>query len=236
MQRQRLIKYFWATLFLFIFLELFYLTGKKIKQRWIIEKTIHSEHWQKRAKQIENVPKGKYKTVFLGNSLTEMFDLQYYFNDSTILNCGITGDFSEGILKRLDAITDLKPKKLFVEIGINDIIEKISLDDICNNYEQLIIKIQKESPQTQIYIQSNLPLVINRFSLLTDNDDVNAHVIEQNKNLMKIAAKYHCTYIDIFSQMVKEKDRLSLFIMDGIHLTPKSYEIWTKVVSPYLNK
>jgi lysophospholipase L1-like esterase len=203
---------------------------KKIKQRWIIERTIQSEHWQKRAKEIESTPQGKYKIIFFGNSLIEMWDVNYYFNDSTILNCGITGDFSEGLLKRCGTIINLKPEKLFIEIGINDIIEKIPLGEICNNYEQLITCIQHESPQTKIYIQSNLPLIINRPSLLTNDDDVNSQVLKQNENLKLLAKKYNCVYVDIYSEMIKEKDRASLFIWDGLHLTPKAYLIWQKVI------
>lgn len=216
------------------FLWLAFLCEKKIKQRWIINKTINGEHWQQRAQQIEAAPTGKYKTIFFGNSLTEMFDVQGYFNDTTILNCGIVGDFSEGLLKRSDAIIKLKPQKLFIEIGINDMIEKISLSEICSNYEALLIKIKKESPMTKIYIQSNLPVIINRPSLLTNDKDVNDLVVEQNKNLQALAKKYNCTFIDIYSEMAKEKDKPSLFIWDGIHLTPKAYAIWTSTVKPYL--
>jgi|GEM_PF-861361 len=218
-----------------VFLWLIFLVGKKIKQRWIIEKTLNSAHWQKRNKEILEAKTNKYKTIFLGNSLTEMFDVQYYFNDTTILNCGIVGDFSEGLLKRSDAIIQLKPAKLFIEIGINDMIEKISLDEICRNYEKLIIKIRKGSPGTSIYIQSNLPVIINRPSLLTNNTDVNNLVIRQNKNLQDLAERHGCTFIDIYSKFIQEKNIETLFIEDGIHLTPKAYKIWTSAVSPYLS-
>lgn len=226
MQKKKYMLYLLALLGISIALFFLFMLGKKIKQSWIIKRTIQSEHWKKRAKEIESAPQGKYKTVFLGNSLTEMWDVNYYFDDSTILNAGITGDFSEGLLKRITPIIKIKPEKLFIEIGINDIIEKIPLDAICANYEQLIIFIQKESPKTKIYIQSNLPLIINRFSPLTNNDDVNNRVLEQNKNLMVLASKYHCIYIDVYNQLIKEKDRNSLFIWDGLHLTPKAYAIW----------
>ena len=191
MQKSKLIKYLAVTALVFILLFIVFMGGKKIKQCWIIQRTLQSEHWQKRVKEIESAPQGKYKTIFFGNSLTEMWDVNYYFNDSTILNFGITGDFSEGLLKRCSTIINLKPEKLFIEIGINDMIEKISLDEICDNYEQLIIRIQQESPHTKIYIQSNFPLIINRPSLLT-------------------------------------------FIWDGLHLTPKAYNICRDVVKNYL--
>jgi len=231
MQKPKGIKYVVATVLVFILLFMVFMGGKKIKQRWIIERTLQSEHWQKREKEIESAPQGKYKTIFFGNSLTEMWDVNYYFNDSTILNCGITGDFSEGLLKRCGTIITLKPENLFIEIGINDMIEKISLDEICSNYEQLITRIKKESPHTNIYIQSNLPLIINRPSLLTNDTDVNTLVLKQNENLKLLAKKYNCLYVDIYSEMIKEKDRASLFIWDGLHLTSKAYLIWKKVIT-----
>jgi lysophospholipase L1-like esterase len=218
-----------------LFLWGIFLCGKKIKQRWIIEKTIHSAHWENRNKEISKTLAGKYSIVFLGNSLTEMFDVQYYFNDTTLLNCGIVGDFSEGLLKRTNAFLKLKPKKIFIEIGINDIIEKIPLPEICRNYEKLLTIIRKESPETNIYIQSNLPVIINRPSLLTDNIDVNNLVTRQNKNLQELAKKHHCIYVDIYSSMIKEKKLETLFIWDGVHLTPKAYSIWRDVVKPYLS-
>ena len=127
------------------FLYGFYKGGKKLKQKWIVYKTLESAHWKERAAEIENIKPGRYKVVFLGNSLTELFDLNYYFGDSTFLNCGIVGDFTEGLLKRADAIVRLKPGKLFIEIGINDIIEQVPLEEICENYEEVIRLIKKGS-------------------------------------------------------------------------------------------
>ena len=230
MQKRKKLKYALTLSFVVVFIFAAFVIGKKIKQRWIVERTIDSEHWQKRVKEIESAPLGKYKTIFLGNSLTEMWDVNYYFNDSTILNCGITGDFSEGLLQRTKGIFRIEPETLFIEIGINDIIEKIPLTEICENYEKLIKLFQKEMPQTKIYIQSNLPVIINRPSMLTDGENVNKRILEQNKNIQAIVAKYHCIYIDVYNELVKEKDRSSLFIWDGIHLTPKAYAIWTKVI------
>src|ERR1700758_361435 len=181
MQKRKKLKYALTLSFVVVFIFAAFVIGKKIKQRWIVERTIDSEHWQKRVKEIESAPLGKYKTVFLGNSLTEMWDVNYYFNDSTILNCGITGDFSEGLLQRTKGILRIEPETLFIEIGINDIIEKIPLTEICENYEKLIKLFQKEMPQTKIYIQSNLPVIINRPSMLTDGENVNRRILEQNK-------------------------------------------------------
>ncbi|HTA62064.1 MAG TPA: GDSL-type esterase/lipase family protein [Bacteroidia bacterium] len=224
----------WIVCIALLGLWLFFLGGKKIKQCWIVEKTINSKHWQQRDMEIKNIPQGKYKVVFLGNSLTELFYLDDYFADTTLLNCGIVGDISEGLVKRIDNIAKLKPEKLFIEIGINDIIEKISLDDICANYREAIKKMQAQSPQTKIFIQSNLPVIINRPSFLTDDKDVNKRVLRQNENLKKIAQEFNLTYIDIYTVFIKHPNLTELFVPDGIHLTPTAYTIWKNTVMPYL--
>jgi lysophospholipase L1-like esterase len=227
-------KFIWIVCIALLFLGILFVAGKKMKQRWIVGKTIKSEHWQQRNQTISEAKTDKYKVIFLGNSLTEMWDINYYFNDSTLLNAGITGDFSEGLTKRLDNIIKLKPTKLFIEIGINDMIEKISLDEICANYREVIKMVQAQSPQTKIFIQSNLPVIINRPSFLTDDKDVNNRVLQQNENLKKIAKEFNLTYIDIHTTFIKHPNLDELFIPDGIHLTPTAYNLWKTILMPYL--
>jgi lysophospholipase L1-like esterase len=221
-------------LVLLLFAMGFYHFGKWTKKRWIVYITLHSPHWQERSREIEMLEPGKYKVIFLGNSLTELFYLDQFFKDTTLLNCGIVGDFTEGLLQREDAIIKLKPEKLFIEIGINDMIEQISLDEICTNYRMLIERIQKESPSTHIFIQSNLPVVINRPSLLRNDKSVNEEILCQNQNLRKIAREFHVQYIDLYTSMIESGRREDLFIWDGIHLTPKAYGIWARTVLPYI--
>jgi lysophospholipase L1-like esterase len=227
-------RFIWIFCIALVGLWLLFLAAKKFKQRRIVEITLKSEHWQQRNEEIKNTLPGKYKVVFLGNSLTELFNVTEYFNDTSLLNCGIVGDFSEGLVKRIDNIAKLKPEKLFIEIGINDIIEKIALDDICDNYREVIKKMQAQSPQTKIYIQSNLPVIINRPSFLTDDKDVNNRILTQNKNLKKIAEEFNLTYIDIHTAFIKYSNLNELFLPDGIHLTPTAYSIWKTTVMPYL--
>lgn len=235
MSKNKLFKYFVVAGLATAFLWIFFVFGKEVKKRWIVYVTLHSSHWEKRYKEMQQIRPGRYKTIFLGNSLTEMFYLGAYFNDTTLLNCGIVGDFTEGLLKRVSLITRLKPSKLFIEIGINDMIEQISLNEINTNYKQLIRIIQEESQSTKIYIQSNLPVIINRPSLLTSDEDVNNAVRKQNENLKKLAAETNCVYIDIYQEFSKEKDKESLFSWDGVHLTDKAYMIWSKKLKSYLS-
>lgn len=211
-----------------------FMAGKEIKRKWIVYATLHSRHWRERVAEIEAIKPGRYQTIFLGNSLTELFWLDQYFPDTTILNCGIVGDFTEGLLKRTGGIIRLKPKKLFIEIGINDLVEQIPLSEITGNYRTLIRRIKQESPATQIYIQSNLPVIIYRPGFLAGDATVNENVREQNRNLKMLASQENVTYIDLYGPFMRSGRLGELLVEDGIHLTPKAYTVWKLTVSPYL--
>ncbi len=214
----------------------FFWIGKEIKRRWIVYNTLHSRHWRERVAEIDAVKPGRYKTIFLGNSLTELFWVDQYFTDTTILNCGIVGDFTEGLLKRAEGIIRLKPKKLFIEIGINDMVEQIPLHEITSNYRTLIRRIKKESPGTKIYIQSNLPVIIYHPGFLAGDATVNENVRKQNQDLKDLAVQEGVTFVDLYGPFRRSGRLNELLVEDGIHLTHKAYTIWKLTVLPYLEQ
>ena len=76
------------------------------------------------------------KIVFLGNSITEMGDWKKLTGDSTVINRGIGGDITFGILQRLDEVLNRKPSKIFLLIGINDIGKDIPPAVIADNIKK----------------------------------------------------------------------------------------------------
>src|SRR6202020_1961602 len=80
-----------------------------------------SEQTPQRLAQFAMEPIVPGRIIFLGNSITEMGDWKKVLNDSTVLNRGIGGDITYGVLKRLKDITDRNPSKVFILLGINDI-------------------------------------------------------------------------------------------------------------------
>ena len=89
----------------------------------------YQQEWQmslynKKIDEFKNDPIGQGKIVFLGNSITEAGgDWNVRFGTSNIVNRGISGDMTEGVLNRLDEIIHYKPIALFLLIGINDIFD-----------------------------------------------------------------------------------------------------------------
>jgi lysophospholipase L1-like esterase len=203
-----------------------------MKIRRIINETLTSEYYTEKRKEFQNEPRSSGRIIFLGNSLTEGFNLDI-LGDSTLINRGISGDFTEGVVKRIDEVISLKPSKLFIEIGINDLIEKISVREICRNYEQIIERVQKACPFTKIYIQSLLPVHL-QGSFVTSNEDVNEVVREQNVALKALADKMNVPFIDLYSHFVVNNEMNPRLNYDGVHLVNEGYAIWKDVISSYL--
>jgi lysophospholipase L1-like esterase len=184
------------------------------------------EHTPQRLAQFEKEPIVPGRIIFLGNSITEMGDWKKVLNDSTVINRGIGGDITYGILKRLKDITDRKPSKVFILIGINDIGKDIPDVVIAENYRKIVVEIHDKCPQTLIYVESVLPVNPNlpRFPQHYDKQE---HIVVVNKLLSSHAKEGNYTYIDIAHLFVDNGGRLdSQYTYEGLHLKPPAYVIW----------
>lgn len=168
------------------------------------------------------------RIIFLGNSITQLGDWKKLLNDTTVLNRGIAGDVTFGVLKRLSEVTRRKPSKLFLLIGINDIGKDIPDAVIANNIRKIILRVQAESPTTQICVQSILPVnpdVLN----FPQHYDKQGHILSTNKLIKKVAEDTHCGYADIHSLFMDKEGKLDAKLtFDGLHLKPNGggYETW----------
>jgi hexosaminidase len=205
---------------------------RRYKIRRIIEVTLSSPHWKERMALFNAQPRTQGRIVFLGNSLTELFDLRI-LGDSSIINRGITGDFSEGIRKRLAEVISLHPSRLFIEIGINDLVEHVSVKEVTRNYKAIIDEVKEKSPQTRIYIQSVLPVRMED-SWLTSSKDVNEVVLEENEALKSLALEEKVTYVDLHDNFVMNGVINPRLTWDGVHLVDEGYTIWKNLLTPYL--
>ena len=77
--------------------------------------------YAQRASRFESLPPVRRGTVFLGDSLTAGGEWAEMFGDPTLMNRGIPGETTRGVLARLDPITAGAPAKVFLMIGTNDL-------------------------------------------------------------------------------------------------------------------
>ena len=134
------------------------------------------QEWQKkfyfdRISEFKNEPIGKNKIVFLGNSIMQgggNWNDRYKSNN--IVNRGISGDYTAGVMKRLDEIIFYKPNSVFLMIGINEFFAdnskkpEVNPENVAKNILKIADIITKHSPKTKVFIHTILPINNDQYS------------------------------------------------------------------------
>lgn len=192
-----------------------------------IDSNYNNTYYQGRMDIFRSLPMTRHAIVFLGNSITERAQWQELLVGFVIQNRGIGGDNSFGVLARLDSTLMGQPKKIFLDIGINDIGRGLPLSVITHNYKRIIERIRAVSPGTKLFLQSVLPLndsVLTAAYLKNKKDSV----LALNRNIVELAHQYGLTYVDLHNDVFADSNgelKRELTI-DGIHLRPVAYVLW----------
>ena len=196
----------------------------------------YSTFYHQRVSLFEKLEVTSDDIIFLGNSITNGGEWSELFNNSNVKNRGISGDVCPGVLDRLEPITTGRPKKIFLLIGINCYAKGGSSASIITGIEKIIERIQTESPHTEIYLQSVLP-VNDSFGMFEGHTKHWREIKPLNKNLETLAKVKKIEYIDLFSHFVEPgTEKLSTrYTNDGLHLMGEGYMKWVEIVEPYIN-
>jgi len=170
--------------------------------------------------------------VFLGDSLTEWFSIDEYFEKANLVNRGVSGDITDGVLYRLEEIINANPKTIYLMIGINDVFQGYPVDQIVRNLKTIIDRIREESSGTQIFVQSILPINEDYFIV---SDNMNQAIIEINKQLESFCKLRKVEYLDLHPSFLQDGKLNPAYTYDGGHLTEKGYEHWATLLLQYLD-
>lgn len=194
----------------------------------------YSAYWWHSKDMYDHLPDTRNEIVFLGNSITDGAEWYELLGNKRIRNRGISADVTEGILLRLDAITKLKPAKIFIMIGVNDLSRNMTVSEITANYTAILERIRTETPKTKVYIQSVLP-VNPATGMALNHTNKTDLIIGLNARLKELAAEFGHTYIDLFSLMADANNHLPRkYSIDGLHLTYAAYRVWAEAIRPYV--
>jgi len=187
------------------------------------------EQWEKNFRRL---PNPENEIVFLGDSITHGGRWGGVFG--RITNRGRGGDTTLGILSRLDEVTESNPQKVFINIGTNDLSQEMDYQEVADNYREIIQSIRRQSPDTQIYVCSVLPIntkIKNDYRLTNKQRDIPL----LNAELKKLEQLDHVHYIDLYSEFVDPQGQLiAEYTHDGLHLTFNGYMKYYEVIKPYV--
>lgn len=182
--------------------------------------------YEHRKNLFEIMPTSTGKTIFLGDSITAECEWSELFDNENILNRGISGDTASGILKRLSPILEAKPDNLFLMVGINDLIygnEK----ELLQNYEKLLQQLTDDLSDTQIVVQSILPVNSKVRKMPISNETIRS----VNQKIKALADKFGLVYADLYSLLQDKEQRLKAeYTSDGIHINGEAYLVWKEAV------
>lgn len=194
----------------------------------------YSAYYYHRVEHFKALPNTKGEIIFLGDSITDGAEWAELTNNIDVKNRGISGDITSGVLYRLDEATESKPSKIFIMIGINDLATGLTADKIFENYTKIIETIKEQSPATEIYIESLLP-VNDEFKGFPKHSDKTEQIIDINRRLAKLAEEKGAVYVDLFSSFAETGNKLKKELTeDGLHINGDGYLLWYSLIKKWL--
>ncbi len=186
----------------------------------------YSDHFYHKKSFFEQHGGHDYDVVFIGDSITEDAEWEDLFPSLKIANRGISGDRTDGVLKRLDSIYSTNAKKAFIMIGINDFSAGAEVNDVLENYKSIVSNLVAHGMQP--YVQSTI-LAGNRRA------ELNIKIMALNDQLKKMTAENKTvTYIDLNAGLAKGLVLDSKYSEDGVHLNGSGYAVWKDTIKSYL--
>ena len=172
----------------------------------------------------ENKHLSNVDVSFIGDSLTDGYDVEKYYPNYKVVNRGIGGDTTFGVENRLDSSAyDVHPKVVNLLIGANN------FSTMLDNYETIVTKIQSNLPETKIILCS--------LTSMTGNWGRNNEKARNNNvKIKEIADNHGCSYADLYNALLdpSTNELKEEYSVDGGHLTAKGYEVVTSVITPIL--
>lgn len=179
-----------------------------------VEKCIQA--WTNSLKQM----KARADIVFFGDSHIYYGNFSHLFPGKIVCNLGLRGDTVQEMIKRVEQVSLLEPKVVFLMAGINDVASS-SIDVFENNYELLITHLLKQVPGAKIIIQSILP-VNEQFNISCCNNQIECY----NKIIEQLACDRHLQFINLYLAYADNSLLPEDNTTDGIHLKEKAYGRW----------
>jgi lysophospholipase L1-like esterase len=169
------------------------------------------------------------RVIFLGDSITDGWDLAKYFPGKPYINRGIGGQTTPQMLIRFRPdVIGLQPKVLIILAGTNDIAGNtglMPLGEIEGNLKSM----------TELAHVHGIRVVLSSVTPVNNYTERSKlffplrppeQILELNRWIKDYAAQNGCTYLDYFSAMVDDKGLLKADLSeDGLHPNDRGYAI-----------
>jgi lysophospholipase L1-like esterase len=167
--------------------------------------------------------------LFLGDSITAGGDWQAWLPEDRVLNLGIGGDTTDGVLARLDEVVAAAPDVIVLLIGTNDFgNHRASAEHVVRNVESILVDLRRDLPGVRLLLVSILP----RAAAFTPK------IAEANRHLRQFVATCRAQYLDMWPALATpDGDAIDQrFTADDLHLNEDGYRAYVDELVPALER
>jgi lysophospholipase L1-like esterase len=206
---------------------------------WIIVFPVLAQNPEKFASEVQTLTAGDHSidkkdvVLFTGSSSVRMWkDINAYFPKHNIVNRGFGGSQTADLIYYFDKlILPYSPKKIFIYEGDNDINSGKTPAEILEANDRLLVLIRdKVSKNVPVYFITPKPSVA-RWSKKATYESYNQMLLDWAKTRKNVIV------VDVWTPMLDDKGVVfqDIFLGDNLHMNKKGYDIWAKVIAPYMN-
>lgn len=167
--------------------------------------------------------------IMFGNSITHRGPWSGLFPDNTILNYGVDGDTTSGMLSRISVPLSKNPKVICIMGGINDFIRGASVATVYNNLRQMVSR--SKAAGVIVIIQSTL----HTGSGYPNSFTINQKVSQLNNLLSALADAQNETWLNLNASMAEDGYLKKIYLLsDNLHLNSDAYVHWAEKLNDAL--
>lgn len=205
-----------------------YLENQEAVQTADLETELASKQ---RERMLEAVNSGEY-------SIFSLYKNSLIFGDSRVYGFGSydfvptfqvladAGATIENISDYLDVVKNVQPQKIYFSYGVNDMGLEIGQDlgenGYAQVYEEQINKVLEASPNSQIIINSIIPVTPARLEQTPRWGKVD----DYNRQIRELCERRGWTYID--NTEISQYGNADIYNPDGVHFLPVFYPVWAR--------
>ena len=165
--------------------------------------------------------------IMLGDSITYGGPWHALFPNAQILNRGVSGYTTHDLLREMQATTELRPSKVFLMIGINDLLRGALVEETFERYLAILNALQNSG--IKVYIQATIECARAQCGVTVDK------VRALNEKLRMIARTRGNTFIDLNPELASQtQGLLKKYTTDGLHLSVPAYRYWARQIESYI--
>jgi len=198
----------------------------------------HPPFWDEIAnfQHIDSItPPPAHPIVFTGSSsFRKWTGVRAAFPGYPIINRGFGGSTLPDVIRYAnEVIFKYHPRQIVLYCGDNDLAssDTVTAQAVLRRFKQLFSLIRSRLPQTDILYVSIKPS--------PSRENLMPRMVEANKLISAFLSRQrHAAFADVYHKMLTPdgKPIEDIFEADKLHMNAKGYEIWQKVLLPFLNK